>query len=171
MSLSRRERETNYLHVLRRPMAMRIILRKEVDPDPDFYCTRQFQIYREPSLIWSRRTWERIVTTCDVYRIEIDGQDAGEIILENRRNGITYVADFGLLPEYRAIGVGRAVLEKVRERSQKLSAFTRKETLGFFLKSGFIVKRTMKDYFSPGSNRYYLESAPRTSGFRHQTPD
>jgi len=63
---------------------MKVILQEDTHPDPDFYYRQQFRIYHEPYLIWDRETWETILTTCDVYCIEIDGRDGGDVILEDR---------------------------------------------------------------------------------------
>jgi GNAT superfamily N-acetyltransferase len=137
---------------------MVIKLRKETNPDADFYCRLQFEIYHEPYLIWSRETWAATLASSDVYHIEINGRYAGNVILEDRGKGERYLADFSLLPEFQGKGFGKAVLEKVKDRGDKLTAFTRKETLQFFLKSGFVLKRTMRNYFSPGADRYYIRT-------------
>ena len=137
---------------------MEIRLRKENNPDADFYYRRQFEIYHEPYLIWNRDTWAATLSSCDVYHIEIDGRYAGDVILEDRGKGERYLADFSLLPEFQGKGFGKAALEKVKNMGDKLTAFTRKETLQFFLKSGFVLKRTMRNYFSPGVDRYYIRT-------------
>ncbi len=138
---------------------MEIVLRKEIHPDPDFYYRRQFEIFGEPFLIWSHDRWAATLLGADVYRIEVDGAYAGHMILESRRRGRTYLADLSLLPGYRRKGIGREVLKELKERTGRLTAFTRKETLPFFLEQGFVLKKTMKDYFSPGVDRYYVETA------------
>ncbi len=107
-------------------------------------------------MIWSRETWAATLASSDVYHIEINGRYAGNVILEDRGKGERYLADFSFLPEFQGKGFGKAVLEKVKDRGDKLTAFTRKETLQFFLKSGFVLKRTMRNYFSPGVDRYYI---------------
>ena len=137
---------------------MEIALRKEIHPDANFYYRRQFEIFDKPDLIWSRNRWASTLLRSDVHRIEVDGAYAGHIILESRPKGRRYVADLSLLPGYRGRGIGREVLKELKERTGKLTAFTRKETLPFFLKQGFVVRRTMKDYFSPGVDRYYVET-------------
>lgn len=137
---------------------MEIELRKEIRPDADFYYRRQFEIFDEPCLIWSRDRWLKTLSRSDVHRIEVDGAYAGHVILEGRRRSRTYIADLSLLPAYRGKGIGREVLKQLEERTGKLSAFTRKETLPFFLKQGFVLRRTMKDYFAAGVDRYYVET-------------
>jgi GNAT superfamily N-acetyltransferase len=64
--------------------------------------------------------------------------------------------DFGLLPEYQGRGIGKEVLQKVKEMGKNLSAVTRKETLPFFLKSGFVLKKKMEDYYDLGADGYSL---------------
>jgi hypothetical protein len=39
---------------------------------------------------------------------------------------------------------------------KNLSAVTRKETLPFFLKSGFVLKKKMEDYYDLGVDGYAL---------------
>ena len=136
---------------------MEITLRKDPDPETDFYYRHQFEIYHEPYLFWDYSTWESVLTTSDVYRIEVNGTYAGNVILEDRGKGAKYIADFSLLPEFRGQGIGKAVLKRTKMMAKKLTAFTRMETVGFYLKSGFVLKRTMRNYFSPGVDRYYVE--------------
>jgi ribosomal protein S18 acetylase RimI-like enzyme len=135
---------------------MRITLREDLDPDVDFYYHQQFKIYREPYLIWDRETWEAVLTTCDVYRIELNGNYAGDLILERKRRGTAYIVDFSLLPEYQGKGIGKEALEKAKNMDKKLVAVTRKETLNFFLKSGFILRKRLKNYYDPGVDGYYI---------------
>jgi len=135
---------------------MRITLRKDVNPDIDYYYHQQFEIYHEPYLIWDRETWEAILSTCDVYRIEINEKSVGDLILERRARATVYIVDFSLLPEYQGKGIGKAVLEKVMDMGKKLVAVTRKETLGFFLKSGFVLRKKLKNYYEPGVDVYYI---------------
>ena len=53
---------------------MEITLREDLDPDIEFYYHYQFKIYHEAYLIWDRDTWETVLTTCTVYRIEVHGK-------------------------------------------------------------------------------------------------
>jgi len=39
---------------------------------------------------------------------------------------------------------------------KKLVAVTRKETLNFFLKSGFVLRKRLKNYYDPGVDGYYI---------------
>ncbi len=135
---------------------MKIALREDFDPDSDFYYDHQFEIYHEPYLIWDRDTWETVLNTCRVYRIEVDGRYAGDVILEARGRGTKYIVDFSVLPEYQRRGIGNAVLEQIKRMGGKLKAVTRKETLNFFLKSGFVLKKTIRNYYDPGVDGYYL---------------
>jgi len=135
---------------------MKVTLRDDAYPDPDFYYQQQFEIYHEPYLIWDRETWETVLTTCDVYRIEIDGRCGGDIILEDRGKGIKYIVDFSVLPDYQRKGIGRLALEQIKKMTEKLTAVTREEALHFFLKSGFVVKKTVKNYYDPGVDGYYI---------------
>jgi GNAT superfamily N-acetyltransferase len=135
---------------------MKATLREDTHPDPDFYYHLQFEIYHEPYLIWDKETWETILTTCDVYRIEIDGRYGGDVILEGRGKGIKYIVDFSVLPDYQGKGIGRLALEQIKKMAEKLTAVTREETLHFFLKSGFILRKTIKNYYHPGVDGYYL---------------
>ncbi len=135
---------------------MKITLREDLDPDVDFYYQNQFKIYRKPYLIWSQDTWKDILRTCDVYRIEVDGHYAGDVVLEGRRRGTRYIVDFSILPEHQGKGVGRAVLELLKRKHRRLTAVTRQETLGFFLKVGFVLNKTLRDYYEPGVDGYYI---------------
>ena len=135
---------------------MIVSLREDFDPSPDFYFHTQFAIYHEPYLIWDRGTWEMVLATCAVYRVEVDGNYAGDVILEGRPKGTRYIVDFSILPEYQGKGIGKTVLEEVKKMAKKLTAITRKETLTFFLKSRFVVKRIFKEYYNPGVDGYYI---------------
>jgi GNAT superfamily N-acetyltransferase len=135
---------------------MKITLRRDLNPTTDFYYHQQFKIYYEPYLIWDRDTWKSILAACDIYRIEVDAKYAGDVILEDRGKGRKYLVDFSILPEYQGKGIGRMVLEEVKNRGKGLFAVTRKETLDFFLKSGFVLKRTLRNYYDPGVDGYYL---------------
>ncbi len=135
---------------------MKATLREDAHPDPDFYYQQQFSIYHEPYLIWDRETWETVLTACDVYRIEIDGRFGGDIIVENRGKGIKYIVDFSVLPDYQGKGIGKSALEQIKKMAEKLTAVTRKETLPFFLKSGFVLRKRTKNYYDPGVDGYYV---------------
>ena len=100
--------------------------------------------------------WEDIITGCEIYRIEVDRKYAGDVIIENRRRGIKSIVDFSILPEYQGKRIGKSVLEKVKKMGGRLSAVTRKETLPFFLKSGFISRRTIKNYYDAGVEGYNI---------------
>ncbi|PIX22645.1 MAG: hypothetical protein COZ69_10590, partial [Deltaproteobacteria bacterium CG_4_8_14_3_um_filter_45_9] len=105
---------------------MEITLREDLDPDIDFYYHYQFKIYHEPYLIWDRDTWKTVLTTCTVYRIEVDGKYAGDVLLEGRGRGTKSIVDLSILPEYQGKGIGKAVLEQVKKMGIKLTAVTRK---------------------------------------------
>ena len=129
---------------------MKITLRRDPDPKTEFYYHQQFKIYHEPYLIWDRETWEAVLTTCAVYQIDVNGVNAGDVILEEKGKGIFTIVDFGLLPEFQGKGVGRALLNEIMKIGKKLTAVTREETLPFFLKCGFVVKRRIRDYYDRG---------------------
>ncbi len=131
-------------------------MREDLDPDTDFYYLHQFKIYHDSYLIWDRETWEIVLNTCTVYRIEVDGKYAGDVILDDRGKGTRSIVDFSVLPEYQRKGVGRKVLEQVKEMGGKLTAVTRQETLNFFLKCGFALKKLIKNYYHPGVDGYYI---------------
>ncbi len=135
---------------------MKITLREDLNPDTDFYYHHQFKIYHEPYLILEKDTWEAIITTCTVYHNEVNEKYAGDVILEDRRKGTKYIVDFSVLPEYQGEGIGKTALEKVKKMGKKLTGITRKETLNFFLKSGFVLKKTIKNYYHPGVDGYYI---------------
>jgi ribosomal protein S18 acetylase RimI-like enzyme len=135
---------------------MKPTLRKDTNPNPEFYYHQQFEIYHQRYLIWDRETWKTILTTCDAYRLELDGRYVGDVILEAQGKGIKYIVDFSVLPDYQGMGIGRSVLEHIRIMTQELTAVTRKETLGFFLKSGFVLRKTLKNYYHPGVDGYYI---------------
>ncbi len=145
---------------------MDIALRKDPDPDVEFYYRTQFETYTEPYLLWDRETWEVVVGSCDVYRIEVDGKYGGDIILEDRGKGREYIVDFSILPGYQRRGVGTAVLKHFKTRSRRLLAVTRKETLPFFLKSGFTLRRRIKSYYDHGVDGYYVEHSQPASSAR-----
>ncbi len=133
-------------------------LREDTTPDPEFYYHQQFKIYHEPYLIWDRDTWEEVLRVCTVYRIEIGGKCVGDVIWEERRKSVKYIVDFSVLPKYQRRGIGKAVLEEVKKMGGGIAAITRKETLGFFLKSGFVLKRRIKNYYDPHVDGYYIFS-------------
>jgi len=132
------------------------VLREEIDSDAGFYYRQQFKIYREPYLIWYKETWEAVLTTCTVYRIEIDGKWAGDVIWEDRGKETKNIVDFSILPEYQGKGIGKAVLDQVKKTYKRLTAVTRKETLGFFLECGFVLKKTIRNYYQPGVDGYAI---------------
>ena len=135
---------------------MEITLREDLDPDIDFYYQYQFKIYHEPYLIWDRYTWKRVLATCTVYRIEVDGKYAGDVLLEGKGRDTKPIVDFSILPEYQGKGIGKDVLEQVKKMGIRLTAVTRKETLNFFLKSGFVLKKRMRNYYDPGVDGYSI---------------
>ena len=135
---------------------MEIRLREDLDPDLEFYYPYQFKIYHEPYLIWDRHTWKTVLATCTVYRIEVDGKYVGDVLLERRGKRTKTIVDFGILPEYQGKGIGKGVLEQVKKVGIKLAAVTRKETLNFFLKSGFVLKKRMRDYYDSGVDGYSI---------------
>jgi GNAT superfamily N-acetyltransferase len=135
---------------------MKVTLREDIYPDPDFYYQQQFGIYHESYLIWDRETWETVLTTCDVYRIEIGGRCGGDVILEDRGKSTKYIVDFSVLPDYQGKGIGRSVLEQIKKMAEKVTAITRKNALDFFLNSGFVLRKTMRNYYDPGVDGYYI---------------
>jgi hypothetical protein len=72
---------------------MEITLREDLYPDIDFYFQYQFKIYHEPYLIWDRYTWKTVLVTCTVYRIEVDGKYAGDVLLEGKERGTKSIVD------------------------------------------------------------------------------
>ena len=131
-----------------------IVLREDTHPDVRFYYREQFKIYHEPYLIWNWITWETVLSSCTVYRIEVDGAYAGDVIFEEKGRGGLYLVDFSVLPEYQGGGFGKEVLERVKTMARKLTATTRKETLGFFLKAGFVLRKTLRDFYDDGVDGY-----------------
>jgi ribosomal protein S18 acetylase RimI-like enzyme len=136
--------------------SVKISLCEDIHPDASFYYRCQFKIYREPYLIWDKDTWRAILAVCAVYSISVDGKYAGDILLEDRGKGTKYIVDFSLLPEYQRKGIGRTVLERVKQMGKRLTAVTRKETIQFFLKAGFTLKRRIIDYYDAGVDGYYI---------------
>ncbi len=135
---------------------MKITIQEDRNPDTDFYYHNQFKIYHEPYLIWDRDIWETVIRTCDVYRIEVNGKYAGDVILEDKGKGTKYIVDFSLLPEYQGKGIGKTTLEQVKKMNKKLTGITRKEKLDFFLKCGFVLKKPIKNYYQAGVDGYYI---------------
>ena len=135
---------------------MNITLREDSDPSADFYFHHQFAIYHEPYLIWDRETWEMVLAGCAVYRVEVEGNYAGDVILEGKGKSPRYIVDFSLLPDYQGKGIGKTALEEVRKMAKRLTAITRKEKLPFFLKCGFTLRKTVKDYYDSGVDGYFI---------------
>jgi ribosomal protein S18 acetylase RimI-like enzyme len=135
---------------------MKIALQEDPHPDIDFYYQNQFKIYHEPYLIWDRDIWETVLATSGVYRIEVDAEYVGDVLLENRGKVTKSIVDFSLLPEYQGKGIGKAALELVKEKGIRLTAVTRKETISFFLKSGFVIKKRIKNYYAPNVDGYFI---------------
>jgi GNAT superfamily N-acetyltransferase len=152
-----REENTYYYKKRKKgPRTLKVTLKQDRDPDIDFYYDQQFQIYQKDYLIWDRKTWEEVFNTCDVYHIEVDTRCAGDVILEDKGRGSKTIVDFSILPGYQGRGIGKEALEMVKKMGRRLTAITRKETIEFFLKSGFILKRMIRDYYSPGVDGYYI---------------
>ena len=147
---------------------MKVTLREDIHPNAHFYYHQQFAIYHEPHLIWDRETWETVLATCDVYRIKIDGRCGGDIILEDIGKGVKYVVDFSILPNYQGKGIGKSALEQVKRMAEKLTAVTREETFHFFVKSGFVLRKILKDYYDPGVNGYYIVFERKPEKRRHK---
>ena len=137
---------------------MIITLQEDVAPNVDFYYRQQFRIYHEPYLIWDWETWAMVLATCTVYRVEVDGNYAGDVILEGKVKSTRYIVDFSLLPDYQGKGIGKTALEEVRRMAKRLTAITRKEKLPFFLKCGFTLRKTVKDYYDSGVDGYQIVS-------------
>jgi GNAT superfamily N-acetyltransferase len=144
-------------------VSVKVSLREDHHPDAKFYYHSQFKIYQEPYLIWDEDTWSAILAVCAVYSIVVDGKYAGDILLEERRRGAKYIVDFSLLPDYQRMGIGRAVLERIKGMGKRLTAVTRKETIQFFLKCGFALKRRIKDYYDVGVDGYYIVFPGKTT--------
>ena len=141
---------------------MEITLKEDLAPNLDFYYHEQFKIYHEPYLIWDQETWEAVLAACTVYRIEVDGIYAGDAILEDGGKGLKYIVDFGILPEHQGKGIGKAALEELKRMGIKLTAITRKETLPFFIKSGFVLKKTIRNYYHRGVDGYFIIFGEKT---------
>jgi hypothetical protein len=54
------------------------------------------------------------------------------------------------------MGIGKEVLQTLKKFGKSLSAVTREETLRFFLKSGFILKKKIEDYYDLGVDGYSI---------------
>ena len=134
---------------------MKIVLKEDLDPDLEFYYQNQFKIYSEPYLFWDRETWAIVLITCTIYRIEVDGEYAGDVIFQGKK-GTKSIVDFGLFPEYQGKGIGKAVLEQVKKMGKRFTAVTRDETLNFFLKSGFVLKKTVKNYYARSADGHFI---------------
>jgi GNAT superfamily N-acetyltransferase len=103
---------------------MEITLREDIDPDIDFYYQYHFKIYDEPNLIWDRHTWTTVPTTCTVYRIEVDGKYAGDVLLEGRGRGTKSIVDLSILPEYQGQGIGKEVLEQYGNHDPRVDGYS-----------------------------------------------
>ena len=134
---------------------MKTVLEEDFAPDLDFYYQSQFKIYHDDYLIWDKETWEIVFITGTVYRIEVEREYAGDIIFQRKRY-ITHILDFSILPEYQGKGIGKAVLGRIKKMGKKVTAVTRKETLNFFLKSGFVLKKVIKNYYAHSVDGYYI---------------
>ncbi len=135
---------------------MKIAIQEDLNPNVDFYYHHQFSIYHESYLIWDRATWETVIDACTVYRIEVDRAYAGDVIVEEGGKEPMDMVDFSILPEYQGKGIGKTVLAEMKKNYTRLAAVTRKETLGFFLKCGFVVKKTMKNYYHRDVDGFYI---------------
>jgi len=105
---------------------MKIVLEEDSTPDLDFYYQSQFKIYHDSYLICDKETWKIVFITWTVYRIQVDGKYAGDIIF-HRKSDTTYILDFSILPEYQRKGIGKAVLEQVKKMGKKVTAITGKK--------------------------------------------
>ena len=150
---------------------MKLTLREDLHPQIEFYYHQQFRIYQEPYLIWDRDTWKRLLATCTLYRIEVGGEYGGDVMLENRPGGTKYIVDFSLLPPYQGKGIGKSVLAEVMRMGRRLTAMTREEVLHFFLKSGFVLRKTIRDYYFPGVHGYYIVFSRTLPGAGRRRPE
>ena len=135
---------------------MKISLQRDLDPDLDYYYSFQFRIYDKSYLLWDKDLWDMILSTGAVFRVLADGENVGDLILEEKGKGTLYITDLSILPEYQRNGVGKAVIEEIKKMGRKITAVTRKETLDFFLKCGFRLIKTIKNYYYPGVQGYYI---------------
>jgi ribosomal protein S18 acetylase RimI-like enzyme len=76
--------------------------------------------------------------------------------LEDRGKGTKSIVDLSILPEYQGKGIGKVVLEQAKEMGRKLTAVTRRETLDFFLKSGFVLTKRIRNYYQSGVDGYSI---------------
>jgi GNAT superfamily N-acetyltransferase len=111
---------------------MKISLQRDLAPDLDYYYNFQFRIYDKSYLLWDRDLWDMILSTGAVFRVLADGEEVGDVILEDEGKGTVYITDLSILPEYQRKGVGKAIIEEIKKMGRKITAVTRKETLDFF---------------------------------------
>jgi len=135
---------------------MKISLQRDLDPDLDYYYSFQFRIYDKSYLLWDKDLWDMILSTGAAFRVLADGENVGDLILEEKGKGTLYITDLSILPEYQRKGVGKAVIEEIKKMGRKITAVTRNETLDFFLKCGFRPRKTIKNYYYPGVHGYYI---------------
>jgi len=111
---------------------MEIVLREDLDPDTDFYYLHQFKIYHDSYLIWDTDTWEAVLSTCTVYRIEVDGKYAGDVILEDKGKGTKSIIDFSVLPNTRGEESDGQFLKKSRKWTESSRPSHERRRLIFF---------------------------------------
>jgi len=101
-----------------------------------------------------------VLTTCTVYRIEVDG-NMPEMSIRGQGRGTKSIVDLSILPEYQGKGIGKAVLEQSR-RWYKTYSRHPKGNAQFFLEIRVRSKEEDGNYYDPGWMDILLPS--RTQG-------
>ena len=69
---------------------MKISLPRDLDPDLDYYYSFQFLIYDEAYLLWDKDLWDMILSTGAAFRVLADGENVGDLILEEKGRHVIY---------------------------------------------------------------------------------
>ena len=69
---------------------MKISLPRDLDPDLDYYYSFQFRIYDEAYLLWDKDLWDMILSTGAAFRVLADGENVGDLILEEKGRHVIY---------------------------------------------------------------------------------
>lgn len=106
--------------------------------------------------------WTPAVSYLWSYKAEMNGKIVGGIIAMPTRDGSWYINSLFVHPSYRKHGVATRLVSKIIKIAGKKRIFLdtfkdRPYLIEFYDNRGFKIKKSMKNYYKDGENRYLLE--------------
>lgn len=106
--------------------------------------------------------WTPAVSYLWSYKAEINGKIVGGIIAMPTRDGSWYINSLFVHPSYRKHGIATRLVSKIIRiaGTKKIILDTFKDRpylLDFYSKRGFRIKKSVRNYYKDGENRYLLE--------------